>query len=100
MPRKVLLATTRRAAEGLMCPYDLVAARAAQVAHDLAAIPESEVLDTVLRAEAAIDRGLSRAMDRRDLSISDVLDRGGARLEYGFPFQGPGLRPIGEHQLL
>jgi len=31
---------------------------------------------------------------------SDVLDRGVARLDCSFPFQGLGLRPIGEHQFL
>jgi hypothetical protein len=45
-------------------PYSIQSA--AEIANDLEAILQEETLDRLLRAEAAADRSLSRAMDRLD----------------------------------
>jgi hypothetical protein len=60
----VLLSTTRHATHLLLREIGWIAAGGAKIAHDQVAIPRAEVLDRVLRAEAATERHLNQASDR------------------------------------
>jgi len=60
----VLLSTTRRATHLLLREIGWIAAGGAKIAHDQVAIPQAEVLNRVLRAEAATERHLKQASDR------------------------------------
>lgn len=59
-----LLAHTRVAVHILQCNMKSLAADAQKLSHDRFAVPSGEVLDRLLRAEAAAERNLNRAMDR------------------------------------
>jgi hypothetical protein len=61
---QVLLATTRYAALALVRERSLIAQGCAKLANDIEAIPPAETLDRVLRAEAAAERSLGRAIDQ------------------------------------
>jgi hypothetical protein len=64
--KEFLLATTRNTALALVRERVLVARGAAKVANDLEALSPGDTLDRALRADAAADRGLNRAIDRLD----------------------------------
>ena len=61
---QVLLGTARYAALALVRDRVLLAQQRAKLANDVEAIPPDETLDRVLRAEAAADRSLGRAIDQ------------------------------------
>jgi hypothetical protein len=63
-PASVLLLTTLIAIYMLEHRTEHLAKSALQTANDRVAIPPAEALDRVLRADAAAERGLSRAIDR------------------------------------
>ena len=61
---KVVLGTARSVSRGLARLRSSVDAEAAKLANNIEAIPRSEVLDRVLRADAAAERSLNQAIDR------------------------------------
>ena len=62
--KNFLLGTAHVAAALLVRDKQRLAAGAAKLASDVEAIPRPEVLDRLLRAEAATERSLNRAIDR------------------------------------
>jgi hypothetical protein len=60
----MLLITTEVAIHGIERKAEWIMQSASKAAHDRVAIPESEALDRVLRADAAAERNLGRAIDR------------------------------------
>ena len=63
-PIYVLLVTTELAIYYLEHKVEMLLQHTSKFVHDRVAIPESEPLDRVLRADAAAERNLSRAIDR------------------------------------
>ena len=63
---EVRLAIARHAKRVLVDQYAMASATGTQLALEAAAIPPVDVLDRILRVEAATDRSLSRSMDRLD----------------------------------
>lgn len=61
---KFLLQTTQHAFHVLLFQNMLVNVEGAKLARELEAIPSPEILDRVLRVEAAVDRSLGRAVHR------------------------------------
>jgi hypothetical protein len=62
--KNFLLGSARGVALLLAREKENLAAGAAKLANDVGAIPRPEALDRLLRADAAIERSLGRAVDR------------------------------------
>jgi hypothetical protein len=62
--RDALLRITREAAVALVRERLLLVGEGKKLSNDIEAIPPAEILDSVLRANAAAERNLNRAMDR------------------------------------
>jgi len=64
--RHFLLGIAADVAVALVRERALLLRESARLSNDIEAVPPPEILDRVLRAEAAIDKSLSRAIDRLD----------------------------------
>ena len=63
---QLLLGTTRHVARTIVRERGLLMGEAAKLSNDIEAVSPADTLDRALRADAAIDRSLNRAVDRLD----------------------------------